>query len=239
MESAARRARRRASRPPRRGGARAGEQPGGDRGGGGARRRRGRARRAARADARRSRTARRSPAGCAAARRGARARDEPRPRRPGRRQATAASKTGVVDALRRHGLARRAASSAPSRYRSSPASPRREPALPRSFTYPEDRLGVDRQPRCFALRCGPCLAVLCALLPAPPAGLAARVRRACRDSELDRRDAALPSRSATGLGVAVYVWTVNEPALARTLVESGVDGIITRRSTDHPRGYHP
>jgi glycerophosphoryl diester phosphodiesterase len=32
-------------------------------------------------------------------------------------------------------------------------------------------------------------------------------------------------------GVAVYVWTVNEPGLAKTLVESGVDGIIT----DDPR----
>jgi glycerophosphoryl diester phosphodiesterase len=29
------------------------------------------------------------------------------------------------------------------------------------------------------------------------------------------------------LGVAVYVWTVNEPALATTLVESGIDGIIS------------
>ena len=31
--------------------------------------------------------------------------------------------------------------------------------------------------------------------------------------------------------VAVYVWTVNEPGLLKTLVESGVDGIIT----DDPR----
>ena len=33
------------------------------------------------------------------------------------------------------------------------------------------------------------------------------------------------------LGVAVFVWTVNEPALATTLVESGIDGIIS----DDPR----
>ena len=33
------------------------------------------------------------------------------------------------------------------------------------------------------------------------------------------------------LGVAVYVWTVNEPALATTLIESGIDGIIS----DDPR----
>jgi glycerophosphoryl diester phosphodiesterase len=33
------------------------------------------------------------------------------------------------------------------------------------------------------------------------------------------------------LGAAVYVWTVNDPTLARTLVESGIDGIIT----DDPR----
>jgi len=37
------------------------------------------------------------------------------------------------------------------------------------------------------------------------------------------------------LGVAVFVWTVNERALARTLVESGVDGIIT----DDPRLVRP
>ena len=30
-----------------------------------------------------------------------------------------------------------------------------------------------------------------------------------------------------GLGAAVYVWTVNDRALARTLVESDIDGIIT------------
>jgi len=28
-------------------------------------------------------------------------------------------------------------------------------------------------------------------------------------------------------GKPVFVWTVNEPALARTLVESGIDGIIS------------
>jgi len=32
-------------------------------------------------------------------------------------------------------------------------------------------------------------------------------------------------------GAAVYVWTVNDAALANTLVESGIDGIIT----DDPR----
>jgi glycerophosphoryl diester phosphodiesterase len=32
-------------------------------------------------------------------------------------------------------------------------------------------------------------------------------------------------------GAAVYVWTVNERALATTLVETGIDGIIT----DDPR----
>ena len=32
-------------------------------------------------------------------------------------------------------------------------------------------------------------------------------------------------------GFAVYAWTVNEPAMAITLVESGIDGIIS----DDPR----
>ena len=33
------------------------------------------------------------------------------------------------------------------------------------------------------------------------------------------------------VGIAVYVWTANEPALAKTLVDWEIDGIIT----DDPR----
>jgi glycerophosphoryl diester phosphodiesterase len=38
------------------------------------------------------------------------------------------------------------------------------------------------------------------------------------------------------LGVAVYVWTVNEPELAASLVEMGADGIITDDPRILPRG---
>jgi glycerophosphoryl diester phosphodiesterase len=37
-------------------------------------------------------------------------------------------------------------------------------------------------------------------------------------------------------GAALYVWTVNEPALAATLIASGVDGIITDDPRILPRG---
>jgi glycerophosphoryl diester phosphodiesterase len=40
-------------------------------------------------------------------------------------------------------------------------------------------------------------------------------------------------------GVAVYVWTVNDPALATTLVESGIDGIISDDPSIIPAGSTP
>ena len=41
------------------------------------------------------------------------------------------------------------------------------------------------------------------------------------------------------LGVAVFVWTVNEPALAITLVESGIDAIISDDPRIVPAGTTP
>ncbi|HET8893578.1 MAG TPA: glycerophosphodiester phosphodiesterase [Gaiellaceae bacterium] len=99
------------------------------------------------------------------------------------------------------------------------------PDLPRSYTYPEDRLGV------MGVR---------ALRPAVRAGLA--LLRAALPRRLPRRLRAVGASAATlnwavvspaavsvchELGAAVYVWTVNDPVLAKTLLESDIDGIIT------------
>jgi glycerophosphoryl diester phosphodiesterase len=48
---------------------------------------------------------------------------------------------------------------------------------------------------------------------------------------IGRRGAAARAPENRLAAVAVHVWTVNEPGLVKTLVESGADGIIT----DDPR----
>jgi glycerophosphoryl diester phosphodiesterase len=104
-----------------------------------------------------------------------------------------------------------------------------EPELPRAFTYPEDRLGLTGS-RLLGPATRSALAALRALLPRRlPRWLRAAGASAATLNWVvvtpetievcHRRD------------VAVYAWTVNEPALAITLVESGIDGIIT----DDPR----
>jgi len=140
---------------------------------------------------------------------------------------------GVVAALRRHGLLERSFVSSFSLeiLRVFAAV---EPELPRSLTYPEDRHGVsDRRLLTPVVR--PSLAVLRALLPA-------RLPRWLRavDARAATLNAAVVSAGAVEvchrLGIAVYVWTVDEPALASTLVETGVDGIITNDPRILPPG---
>ncbi|HYA08677.1 MAG TPA: glycerophosphodiester phosphodiesterase [Gaiellaceae bacterium] len=107
------------------------------------------------------------------------------------------------------------------------------PELPRSFTYPEDRLRVSER-RLLRPLLAPGLGVLRALLPR-------RLPQWLRT--VDASAATLNTGVVTAaavtvchrLGAAVYVWTVNEPALVRTLLETGVDGIIT----DDPRVLVP
>jgi glycerophosphoryl diester phosphodiesterase len=132
--------------------------------------------------------------------------------------------SGVIDALRRHDLLERSfvsSFSLPILADFAVAAP----ALPRSFTYPEDRFGVT------GLRL---------LRPAVRSGLA--VLRVALPRRLPRWLGSVGANAATlnwtvvtpaaiaachRLGAAVYVWTVNDRAVARTLVESGIDGIIT------------
>lgn len=136
--------------------------------------------------------------------------------------------TGVVEALRRHGLLERS-------FVSSFSLPilvafaTAEPRLPRAFTYPEDRLGLTGS-RVLGPVTRPALAVLRALLPRR---LPRWLRRAGASAATLNWAVVTPEviEVCHRRGVAVYAWTVNEPALAITLVESGIDGIIS----DDPR----
>lgn len=134
----------------------------------------------------------------------------------------------LVAALARHGLESRSFVSTPSMQilREFAAA---APALPRSLSYPEDRLGLSGRSVAEPLvRAG---------LGAGRLALPVRLPRLLRAAgasavTLDHR---VVSRRAIEvchrLGVAVVAWTVNEPVLASSLVESGIDAIIT----DDPR----
>jgi glycerophosphoryl diester phosphodiesterase len=142
------------------------------------------------------------------------------------------TETDVAVALREHGLEERVFVSSFSLpiLRAFAAA---LPAVPRSLTYPEDRLGVaDRLLLRPAVRTG--LAILRARLPRRLPGW---LERAGAQATTLNWAVVTPAAVAAchAAGAAVYVWTVNEPALARTLVESGIDGIIT----DDPRILDP
>jgi len=135
---------------------------------------------------------------------------------------------GVVEALRRHDLLGRSFVSSSS-LATLGAFARVEPALPRSYTYPSDRYGaVGRRLLRPAVR--PALAALRALLPRRlPAWLRSVDASAATLNWAVVTPAAVAACHA--LGAAVYVWTVNDAALVRSLVEAGADGIIS----DDPR----
>lgn len=144
----------------------------------------------------------------------------------------AGNEAAIVDALRRHDLLSRA-------FVSSFSLPilrafaRAAPQLPRSFTYPEDRLGATER-RLLRPAVRPSLAVLRVLAPRRlPACLRAVDARAATLNAAVASPGAVAACHANG--AAVYVWTVNDAALATTLVESGIDGIIT----DDPRILGP
>ena len=139
---------------------------------------------------------------------------------------------GIVAALHRHDLFERSFVSSFS-LRALDAFSVVAPGLPRSFTYPEDRLGISER-RLLRPLLVPGLAVLRALLPLR---LPRWLRAAGASAATLNAGVVTPAAVAVchGLGTAVYVWTVNEPALVRTLLETGVDGIIT----DDPRILAP
>jgi glycerophosphoryl diester phosphodiesterase len=131
---------------------------------------------------------------------------------------------GIVDALGQHDLLGRSFVSSFS-LPILAAFSELAPDLPRSFTYPEDRLGLTDRPLLRpAVRAG-----LAALRAALPRRLPHWLRSV--DASAATLNTAVVSPAAIAvchkLGAAVYVWTVNDPGFARTLVESGVDAIIT------------
>jgi len=142
------------------------------------------------------------------------------------------TEAGTVDALRRSGLLERS-------FVSSFSLPVLRafavlaPDLPRSVTYPEDRLALSENRQLRPLVRGG-LAALRVLLPRRLPGLLGAVdARAATLNWAVVTPAAVAACHA--LGAAVYVWTVNEPALARTLIASDIDGIIG----DDPRLLAP
>jgi glycerophosphoryl diester phosphodiesterase len=138
----------------------------------------------------------------------------------------------VVAALGRHGLLERSFVSSFS-LRTLAGFAAVAPELPRAFTYPEDRLGLTGW-RLAAPAVAPGLALLRALLPRR---LPRWLRAAGASAATLSWTVVTPAAVAVchGLGAAIYVWTVNDRALVRTLLERDIDGIIT----DDPRLLAP
>lgn len=103
------------------------------------------------------------------------------------------------------------------------------PELPRALTYPEDRYGVSGSSLLQPL-VGPGLA---AMRWALPRRLPRWLRAAGAVGATLNWGVVTPQviEVCHGLGVAVLAWTVNDEGLAKTLVESDIDAIIT----DDPR----
>jgi glycerophosphoryl diester phosphodiesterase len=131
---------------------------------------------------------------------------------------------GVVEALRRHRVLERAWVST-----FEAASLRRvaalEPALPRSYTLPRDRLGIAKRGRLAPL----VRAALAAVGASLPRRLPALIRRSAAQAVTLHWSVASAAAIARAheVGAAVYVWTVDDPRLVKALVEAGADGIIT------------
>jgi glycerophosphoryl diester phosphodiesterase len=136
--------------------------------------------------------------------------------------------TGIVEALARHDLLARGFVSSVSQ-RTLAAFAAHAPELPRSYTYPDDRHGISSRVL-FRPALRPGLAVLRALLPRRlPDWLGSVGASAATLNWAVVTPAAVAA--CHGVGAAVYVWTVNEPARVRALIASGIDGIIS----DDPR----
>ena len=103
------------------------------------------------------------------------------------------------------------------------------PELPRALTYPEDRYGVSAS-RLLQPLVGPGLAAMRAALPRR---LPRWLRAAGAVGATLNWGVVTPKTIEVchGLGVAVVAWTVNDAGLAKSLVENGIDAIIT----DDPR----
>lgn len=130
----------------------------------------------------------------------------------------------VVDALHRYGLLERSWVSG-----FDAVALRRiaslEPDLARSYTMPRDRFGISKR--------GPLAPVVRRALASIGASLPRRLPTLLRRAQAHAATlhhsiaSAAAIERAHELGAAVYVWTVDDPALAERLIEAGADGIIT------------
>ena len=131
---------------------------------------------------------------------------------------------GVVEALRRHGVFERSWVST-----FDAVSLRRlaelEPDLPRSYTLPRDRFGISKRGPLAPVVRG-ALASVGASLPRRLPALLARARAQALTLHYSVASPAAIER-AHELEAAIYVWTVDDPALVERLVRAGADGIIT------------
>jgi glycerophosphoryl diester phosphodiesterase len=123
----------------------------------------------------------------------------------------------VVAALRRHDVVERSWVSG-----FDAASLRRfaelEPALPRSYSLPRDRLRISKR--------APLAPVLRADLPRRLPSLLQSARAGAATLHYSIASAAAIA-CAHEIDAAVYVWTVDDPVVARRLAAAEADGIIT------------
>jgi glycerophosphoryl diester phosphodiesterase len=134
----------------------------------------------------------------------------------------------LVDALRRHDLVDRAVAST-SNVETLQTLRRLEPRLGRSRTYPRGRLYPGTRRVSIPVR-GPVLTAMRLVLPFRVAGLVERVEASAVTLKHEVVSRRVVERCHE-LGVAVFVWTVNERGLFRKLDALGVDGVIS----DDPR----
>jgi glycerophosphoryl diester phosphodiesterase len=130
----------------------------------------------------------------------------------------------VAAAIRRHGLGDRALASsfAPRILRSLAAA---DPGLRRALTYPRDRLGVGEQ-RAAQPLVAPALTALRRTLPLR---LPRRLRAVGASAATLHASvvSAAVVRRCHALGIAVWVWTVDDPRAAEALDRLGADAIIS------------
>jgi glycerophosphoryl diester phosphodiesterase len=136
----------------------------------------------------------------------------------------------LVDALRRHGLVKRAVASS-GQVEVLEALRRAEPALVRGRTYPHDRFRLGRR-RTLVPAAGPTLRAVRAALPRRIGRLLAQA-----DAQVATLQHRVVSRATVerchARGAAVFAWTVNDRGALERLDRLGVDGIIT----DDPRVF--
>jgi glycerophosphoryl diester phosphodiesterase len=130
----------------------------------------------------------------------------------------------LADALARHGLGERAVVSSFNRA-SLGAVRARAPHIRIGFTYPEDRYGVSRRRGLGpAIRVGT-LALRRAIVPRIPA----LIERAGAKALMLQHAVVSPAavERAHDAGVAVWAWTVDDPAELARVEGAGVDAVIT------------